>query len=371
LFGDALLLRSMAALLRVDPGFSTHGVLTMHLAVTRARYPSDPDVAAYLGRVLDRVRTVPGVTAAGFVNRLPLSGIAQTGPVEFEAAMGHAIQSDWRSASPAYFEAAGIPILRGRTFRDTDRDGAPLVAIIDQQFAVEVFGAADPLGRRVRISAGSLHGPWTEIVGVAGHIRNEGPDRDVRPQIYWPLAQRTQDRMVLVVRTAGRPESFTPAVVEQIHRENPGQPVYDVRSMQQWLDRNLQPRHVTTVLVSLFGIASLLLSCLGLYGVVAYAAGQRMREFGIRMALGADAAAIRRLVLGHAAKLALIGSAIGLALAWPVGRALGTVLFGVGAADPISLTVAPALLLAVALAAGLAPARRAASADPGVTLRAS
>jgi len=371
LFGGLLFARSLSALLHVNPGFSTQGTLTMHLAVTRAKYHEDAQVADYYRRLVDRVKSIPGVTAAGFVNRLPLSGIAQTGGVEFEGRDG-SYDSDWRSATPGYFEAIGIPLQQGRLFTVNDREGSPGVGLIDERMARRVFGAEDPVGKRFRRYLPGLakQDPWSEIIGVVGHVLNESLERDLRPQVYWPETQRTQDRAALVVRTVGHPESYSQAVVDQIRKEDPQQPVYDVRSMEEWLNRTLQSRSLLTGTVALFGGASLLLACLGLYGVVSYTADLRLREFGIRMALGADRGHVRGLVLRHAGKLALWGSAIGLALSWPVGRALQSLLFGVTNGDAVSWMLAPALLILVALLAGFGPAGKAARTDPAVTLRA-
>jgi putative ABC transport system permease protein len=367
-FASGLFARSLAAVLRVNPGFRTEGVLTMHLAVTRAKYPLDRQVATYYDRILDRLRQVPGIGAAGFVNRLPLSGIDQTGPVAFENRPDlPPADTDWRSATSGYFGAAGIPLKRGRLFTSFDGPSAPHVALIDEQLARQVFGDSDPLGKRVRIAIGDE--PWAEIVGVVGHIRNATPERDLRPQIYWPESQRTQDRAALVVRTAGRPESFTAAVLEQIRKEDPDQPVYDVRTMEEWMSRTLSTRNLVTFLVAFFSGVSLLLACLGLYGVVSYTAGLRLREFGIRIALGASLANIRSLVLGQAGRLVLLGCAAGLILALPVGRALGSLLYGVTSSDSVALVCSPALLLLAALLASAGPARRAAKTDPSVTLR--
>ncbi|PWU11680.1 MAG: hypothetical protein C5B51_02165 [Terriglobia bacterium] len=368
LFSGALFARSLQALLRVNPGFATQGTLTMHMAVARAKYRTDPQVSDYYERLLARIRSIPGVTEAGIVNRLPLSGIAQTGSVEFEGISG-LFDSDWRSATPGYFEAMRIPLKEGRLFTNRDRPDSPAVGLIDERMARQVFGGRDPLGRRFRISAGPLHGPWTEIAGVVGHIRNDSPEKDIRAQVYWPETQRTQDRAALVVRTASHPDSFAPAVLEQIHKEDPDQPVYDVRAMDEWWRRALQSRNLLTLLVGLFGGASVLLACLGLYGVVSYSAGLRVREFGIRMALGGDGGHVRNLVLRHAAKLAAAGLALGLALAWPVSRAIQTLLFGIAATDTASWLVAPALLACVTILAAYAPARRAARSDPAAALR--
>ena len=371
LFGGLLFARSFSALMQVNPGFSGQGVLTMHLAVPRARYREDTQVAEYYRRLAERVRAIPGVTAAGLINRLPLSGLAQTGGVEFEGRTG-GFDSDWRSATPGYFEAIGIPLKRGRLFQESDRAQSPAVGLIDERMARQVFGAENPIGKRFRRYLPGLlkQDPWAEIVGVTGHILNDDLERDLRPQVYWPETQRTQDRAAMVVRTADHPEAYTQAVIEQIRREDPEQPVYDVRSMEQWLGRTLRARTLLTGMVALFGGASLLLACLGLYGVVAYSADLRVREFGIRMALGARTGHVRGLVLGHAAALALGGCTVGLALSWPAGRALQSLLYGVTSGDLFSWLLAPALLVAVALLSGLGPARRAAKADPAVTLRA-
>ena len=370
LLGAVLFARSFAALLQVKPGFSTEGVLTMHLAVTRAKYGQDARVADYYRRIVDRVESIPGVVAAGIVNRLPFSGIAQTGGIEFEGRTGQ-YDSDWRSATPGYFKAMGIPLKQGRLFRDSDRPQTLAVGLIDERMARHVFGTARPIGKRFRryLPGISPQDPWTVIVGVVGHILNDNLEQDPRPQVYWPETQHTQDRGALVVRTIGDPEAYTHSVVEQIHKEDPDQPVYDIRSMRQWVDRTLQRRTLLTGMVALFGGASLLLACIGLYCVVSYTATLRLREFGIRMALGARASEVYILVIRHAAKLALWGCIAGLAIAWPVSRALQTLLFGITDRDVVSWLLAPAVLLLVALLSTLSPAGKAAKTDPAVTLR--
>jgi ABC-type antimicrobial peptide transport system permease subunit len=208
------------------------------------------------------------------------------------------------------------------------------------------------------------------IIGVVGHILNDNLEQDIRPQVYWPETQHTQDRGALVVRTVGDPETYIHAVVAQIRKENPNQPVYDIRTMKQWVDRTLQRRTLLTGMAALFGGASLLLACLGLYGVVSYTASLRHREFGIRLALGAEGRQVCALVLRQAGRLALSGCLMGLALAWPVSRALQSLLFGIASWDVTSWFLAPALLIFVALLSSGSPAWRAAKTDPAVTLRA-
>jgi predicted permease len=371
LFASGLLVRSLVTVMNVNPGFSPEGVLTMQLAVTRAQYPTDAQVADYYRRLVARVKTIPGVTEAGVIHLLPFSGLREARPVKIEGKPDEGlIDVDSRAITPGYFSAMGIALLRGRDFSEQDKADTPPVGIIDEQLARSVFGDADALGKRFQAAIGvTEYSPWIEIVGVVSHTRNESLETDPRPQMYWPISQQPQDRGALVIRTAGHPESLTSAIVEQIHSENPDQPVYDVRVMEDWLDRSLQSRNLLTGLVTLFGGSALLLACLGLYGVVSYGAGLRLREFAIRMALGAQPEDIRRLVFSHAVWLWVLGTAVGLVAVWPTGRALQSVLYGVGSADVTALTVAPFLLFVIALLAGLGPALKAGRVDPAVTLR--
>ena len=360
--------RSFSALLQVNPGFSSQCVLTMHLAVTRAKYREDERVADYYRRIVDRVQSIRGVMAAGIVNRLPFSGIAQTGGVEFEGRSG-SYDSDWRSATPGYFAAMGIPSIRGRIFQNSDRAQSPLVGLIDGRLARSVFGSESPIGKRFRryLPGFAEQDPWTVIVGVVGHILNDNLEQDPQPQVYWPETQRTQDRGALVVRTASNPERYTQAVIQQIHQEDPDQPVYDIRTMKQWVDRTLERRTLLTGMVALFGGASLLLACIGLYGVVSYTTDLRLREFGIRLALGASGGHVWALVLRLAGKLAFWGCIIGLTLSWPVARGLQSMLFGIRSDDIVSWLIAPVVLILVALVSCLGPGGRAARTDPAVT----
>ncbi len=375
-FAGGLLARSLVAVWQVNPGFSPQGVLTLNLQVARAKYPTESQTADYYQRLAARVKTIPGVSAAGVVSLLPFNASIPSGPVEIEGKQGEGrIIGEFSSATPGYFAALGIPLRRGRDFSEQDKEDASPVGIIDEQLARKVFGREEPLGKRFKFGVITDKTPWIEVVGVVGHIKSISLEADYRPQVYWPKAQprpevqRTQERATLVVRTISHPASFTSAVVEQIQKENPEQPVYDVRSMEDRLDQSLQPRYFLTGLVTLFGVAALLLACLGLYGVVSYGVGLRLREFAIRTALGAQVSDVRRLVLGHALRLWVVGSALGLIVAWPVGRALQSQLYGVGGNDVLALAVAPLLLLVTALLAGLGPARRAERVDPAVTLR--
>lgn len=370
IFAGGLLLRSFAAVMKVQPGFATDKVLTLRMAATQDRYPTKVEIADYYHRLLTRVETVPGVEAAGMVSHLPLSDERLSGPVYFEGWPNDRwIGADSRSATPGYFAAMGIPLKSGRTFTDDDVAGAPLVAILDEQLAETAFGDEDPLGKRIRFGVVNESTPWVEIVGVVGHIKNHSLESDPRPQVYWPMGQETHARGALVVKTAGRPQTFIAPVVEEIRNENPDQAVYDVRSMAEQVEVSLRSRNLLTGLMALLSASSLLLACLGLYGVVSYGTRLRLREFALRMVVGARPGDILRLVLKHAGLLALTGSVIGLLAAQPTGRALESQLYGVGSTDLVALLAAPVLLLVTALLAALAPARRARRVEPAEMLR--
>jgi putative ABC transport system permease protein len=368
LVSAGLLIRSFASARRTHPGFEPGRVLTLHFAVDRATHGAeDRDVARYLSRLLDRVKSTPGVESAGIVNRLPLAGQTQTFVIEFEGRPG-AINIDSRIASPDYFRALGIPILAGRPFREDDTEGRPAVGIIDDRVAREVFGAGDPLGKRFRI--GILPGgPWVEIVGVAGHLRHESLDSDPRPQVYWPYQQRTQDRIAMAVKTTADPAAMAPAVRAAIRAVDPQQPVYDLRPMTAVVERSLLSRRTNLVLVGAFAGLALLLSAVGLYSVISHLTARRSREFGIRLALGADPGNLLRMVLREGFVRAVAGLAAGLALSAAVARLLGSMLHQVGSLDAITYVLVSVLLLLVVLAASYWPARRAAKTDPVDALR--
>jgi putative ABC transport system permease protein len=338
----------------------------MHLAVNRTKYGDDPGVARYQGRLMARVARVPGVEAVGIVNRLPLGGQMQTGPIRFEG-IDAGFDTDWRSVSPDYFRALDVPILAGRTFNDNDSAERPAVGIIDERLAREVFGRESPIGKRFRIDVSNR--PWIEVVGVVGHIRGESLDRDPRPQIYWPYQQRTQDRMAMVVKTTANPSSLTAAVRTGIREIDPDQPIYDVRPMTAVLERTLHGQWLNTVLVGTFAGMAVLLAGAGLFGVVSYLTAQRQREFGIRLAVGAKAVDVLALVLKQGLGRAAVGLALGLALSAALTRALGGMLHGVSALDAATYTSVSGLLVFVVLASTFVPALRASRLDPTVALR--
>jgi predicted permease len=340
----------------------------MHVAIPRSRYPRDIDVAAYCKRIVDAVSAIRGVESAGMVNRLPLSSTVQTLPVEFDSG-GDSVQIDSRVVTSEYFQAMAIPVVAGRTFTEADTETSRPVGMIDRQLATRVWPNESPVGKRFRIAVKGFDMPWTEIIGVVGHVRNDGMDVDTRPQVYWSYLQRTQDRMVLAVRTMGEPEAMTASIVRTIRSVDAEQPVYDVQTMSQWRDRSLRQRRLTSGLISAFGLAALFLAGIGVYGLVSFVAGMRKREFAIRLALGASANGIQRLLLGHAFRLTIAGIVAGAVIAAPLVVFIRSLLYDVKPTDEVVLAAAPITALAVAILASIGPALRARRTDPAVVLR--
>lgn len=374
--GAGLLIRTFTEVRQIDPGFRAEGALGLHLAIPRTKYGSDDGVAAACRRLLQRVATVPGVDAVGIVNRLPLAGGRQTGLVTFESATlptdasGHPTVPPFhvRSASPDYFAAMGIRLLRGRTFAEADDARAPGVAVVDERLARLAWPTRDPIGQRIRIGGDAA--PWSTVIGIVSHVTHERLEEDEQPQVYAHYLQRPQDRMAMVVRSALPPETLIRPVTAAIRDVDGEQAVYDVRTMAQFVEGAVSQRWLNMVLISAFAGIAVLLASIGVYGVLAYAVAQRVREFGIRLAIGATRANVLALVLKQALTLAAAGAVAGIAGALLLARAMRSLLFHVGTYDTLAFTAAVAMLMAVALLAGLLPARRAARTDPMRSLRA-
>jgi putative ABC transport system permease protein len=368
LVAAGLLIRSFVTVRSTDPGFQADRVLGLHFAVDRATHGnSDTDVWRYLTRVIDRVHSVPGVKSAAVVNRLPLGGQTQTLQVEFESHKT-IVNIDSRSISPNYFRTLGIPLIAGRDFRENDTAERPQVGILDERIARQVFGNETPLGRRFRIPLVSGMS-WVEIVGVVGHIRHEGLDRDPRAQVYWPYAQRTQDRVAMTVRTAVDPAALTAAIRAAIREVDPNQPLYDVYPMSEFIARSMLAQRLNLVLVGSFAALALLLASAGLYGVVAHLTMRRSREFGVRLAIGATPAHLLGMVLRQSLARAALGLAAGLALSAGATRLLATMIHGITPLDPLTYASVAALMALVVIAASYLPARRASRTDPAIALR--
>jgi predicted permease len=373
LVGTGLVLNSLVRLTRGDPGFDPAGVLTAELTLPQAAYPDARAQAALYGEVVERVRAVPGVRAAAVVNPLPLSGNlwgAGFVPEGLATAPGEQTpNAQYASVTPGYFEVMRIRLVQGRPFGAGDRAETPGVVVVDETLAARYWPGESAIGKRLHV-AGRPDTAWATVVGVAARVSSAALDAPEQPQIYLPHTQRTRSSAHLVVRATGDPLARVAAVRRAVRDADPTLPVGDVRTMDRVVGDSVAPRRFTALLLSAFGLAALLVASVGLYGVVSCAVGQRERELGLRMALGARGTDVVRMVVREGVVLAAAGVALGAAGALALSRSLRGMLYGVQATDPATFAGVTLLLAGVALLASYGPARRAARVDPAVTLRA-
>ena len=381
LIGAGLLLASFRQVLAVKPGFDAARVLTGTVTPPAARYKDDASLTTFDNRLLDRVRSLPGVEAAGLTSNLPLSGNYNDSVILAEGYVmkpGESLISPFNTrVTPGYFEAMGVPLIRGRFFSASDDAKAPAVIIVDERLAARFWGSSDPLGRRLwnPDSAEELkNGPGPKshfytVVGVVGSVRTTGlTEKAPVGAYYFPMPQNTARTVTLVVRSAGRPDPLVSAIRGELAGIDPELPFYGVRPMQERVDASLMSRRTPMLLASLFGAIALLLAAVGLYGVLTYQVSQRRREIGIRMALGSDTGRIFTMVVREGLVLVAIGLCLGIGGAFVIRQAMESQLFGVGAMDVGVMAGVSILLGTVALLACAVPARRAAHIDPLIAL---
>ncbi|MGH9404577.1 MAG: ABC transporter permease, partial [Terriglobia bacterium] len=375
LAGGVLMVKSLVRLLDVDPGFDPHNVLTMRISLPPSRYSNPAQIADFYQAVLKRTAALPGVEATGGVNALPFSGRTNSGSFRIEGRpfttgviLPHA---DARDATPGFFRALRIPMRQGRTFTNGDTATAPKVAIVDDVLTREYWPKESPIGQRVMFPLGSTGngGTWYRVVGIVGNVRNRGFSAPRKGVLYFPEAQRAFPDLSLVIRTASRPAEMANAVRAAIAGVDREQPVYDVKTMDEYVSDSVSDHRLDVFLLGIFGLLALTLAAVGIYGVISYDVTQRTREIGIRMALGARQGDVLRLILRKGATLALIGVGIGICVAVGVMRLMTALLYGVKPADPETLIAVSVVLLAVALLACFIPARRAMNVDPIEALR--
>ena len=377
-----LLIKSYARLTSVPAGLDPAAVLTMRITLPQARYPGRPDINVYFSRLVEEVQRLPGVRMAGAGSGLPLALASGDWSFDIEGRPRNGTRfpgaADWYVVTAGYFEALGVPLVRGRLPRASDDWEAAPVVFINEATARALFADEDPVGRRIRLSQSSgAEQPWRTIAGIVGDVRFRGLDTAPRPEMFIPHEQfvhfsaTAQARaMTLVVKAGGDPMLLVPSIRGVMSGLDPEVPPAQIRDMESVMTRSVADRRLNVLLIGAFGVLALVLAAVGLYGLVAYSVAQRTRELGVRLALGASRTSVLRLVVSEGARLVLVGSALGVAAALALSAPLSTLLFDVHPRDVAVLATAPALLLLVGMAASYIPARRATRVDPVVALRA-
>jgi predicted permease len=369
LTGSGLLVNSFLRLRTVDTGFDASNVLTMRLTLAPNRYEA-ARMEPFFQELRDRVVALPGVTSVATASQFPPQAFARQ-PFEIQGrpldTAGEANMAFATLASPGYFDVLRVPVLRGRDISDADRAGAPMVAVLNEAAAQRFFGADNPIGQRLRV--GDL--AWMEIVGVVGSTRNRGVENEPVPEVFASTLQTSgwNNQMFLLVRTQREPRALLPAVRATVRALDADQPVYAIQTLDEVITSAQATRRFSMVTLIIFGLFSLLLAAVGIYAVVAYAVSQRRRELGLRMALGAERKQVRRLVLRQAMLPVIAGTVIGLVAALAIGNLMSALLFGIRAADPLTLASSALLLGTTALLASWLPAWRASRLDPVRALR--
>ncbi len=373
LVGSGLLVRSFLRLQSVNTGFNAQNVLTMRVGLPGRRYDQDAKKINFFTQALERLRTVPGVEAAGAINFTPFLGLgSRTGfeipgrPPSLPGQGGNT--TDVCVTDQDFFKALQIPLQRGRFFTEQEVREPRHVVIINETLARKYFPNEDALGKRITIVMSETPVP-TEIIGIVRDVKHLQLDQETEPMSYWPIAELPYTSMTFVLRTRGDAASLATAARNAIQTIDPQQPVAEVRTLESLVAGSIARQRFNTLLLAVFAIIALLLSVIGIYGVVSYSVTQRTPEIGIRTALGATPSDILRLVLKGGMALTLLGIMIGLPAAIALTSLIKKLLFGVGSMDPLTFVSIPALLAVAALVACCVPARRAAKVDPVVALR--
>jgi putative ABC transport system permease protein len=371
LAGGGLLIRSFGALLRVNPGFNPENLLTLEYRLPRNKYQHSEAQWNFHRQVVERLRDVPGVKSASLVRGLPFSG--NGGDTEIILPdreippKGKGPRAMFNTATPTYFETMGIPLIKGRLFSESDQLNTPRVFLINQTMARRFWPDQDPIGEQIKTEA--TDGAPGVVIGVVGDAKHYLLEEESRPQMYEAYSQSPGIFSTVVVRTTVEPMSLAEPVRQAVWKVDADQPMWKVRTVESLIDRSVANKRFLMVLMGVFAALALALTVIGLYGVMSYAVNQRAQEIGIRMALGAGARSIQRMVLRQGMILVSIGVAIGLAASWLLTRLIVNQLFGVSATDPLTFGAISSLLTIVALLACLIPARRATKVDPIVALR--
>jgi putative ABC transport system permease protein len=374
LVGAGLLIQSLWRLRNVSPGFESQNLLTFVVGIPEVKYPAEKEDQFYRDLVA-RLQALPGVRSAGSIIPLPLSGdmfrisFAIDGrPV----AKGDQPSADFFSVSNDYFKTLNIPILKGRAFTERDTPKAPGVIIINQEFARKYFPGEEAIGKRIKPGISTLDDDkkeFREVVGVVGDVRNRNLSSELRPGYFLPQAQVPFNQMTMVVRTANDPHTLISAIQNEVHAMDKEVPVFSIKTMDEYISATVAAPRFNATLLVIFASVALVLTIVGLYGVMSYSVAQRTNEIGIRMALGAQTRDVLRLIVSQGFKLVLVGLALGLIGAYALTRVIASLLFGVTTKDPLTFAAVALILTLVALVACYIPARRATRLDPLDALR--
>ncbi|MGA9996783.1 MAG: ABC transporter permease [Pyrinomonadaceae bacterium] len=372
LVAAGLMIKSLLRLHAVNPGFNTENLLTMRVLLPNSKYHEDSQRIAFFKQAVGEMEHLPGVRSAGAISYLPFAGPGAATSFEIEGQpkpdAGHRLLTEVSVTDANYFRTMEIPLVSGRIYTEQEATEARQVAVINETMARTYWPNENPIGKRVLVDMVDPIVP-TEIVGIVRDTKRESLDTAVRPMVYWPHPQLAYSSMTLVIRTEGDPLSIASAAQREIRVIDKDQPVSDVRTMEQWLADSIARARFSTLLLTLFAAVALVLSAVGLYGVMSYSVAQRTHEIGIRMALGAKTFDVLKLVVRQGMMLALLGVAIGLAASFALTRLMSSLLYEVSATDPATFIAISLLFLIVALLASYIPARRATKVDPMIALR--
>ncbi|HYY56581.1 MAG TPA: ABC transporter permease [Pyrinomonadaceae bacterium] len=372
LVGAGLMIKSFMRLQAVDPGFDPGNLLTMRVLLPRAKYPEDSQRVSFFRQAVERMKALPGVSSVGTIDALPFASIGSATDFKIEGkpapAPGEEPDTDVRVTDENYFRTMSIPVLSGRTFTEQEAAEERHVAVINEALARKYFAGENPVGKRIIVNM-KLPPVPTEIIGIVGDAKYGKLEGETRAMVYWPHPELAGSSMTIVVRTEGDPLRLAAAAGREIQAIDKDQPIADVRTMQSWLSESVSRTRFGTLLLATFAAIALLLSAVGIYGVMSYSVTQRTQEIGIRMALGAQRSDVMKMVLGQGMGLTLAGVALGLSASFALTRVMASLLFGISATDPSTFALISLLLVGVAFLASYVPARKATRVDPMIALR--
>jgi putative ABC transport system permease protein len=369
-----LTIQGFVRLADVYKGFEPASVLKVEISLPEKAYPETVRITNFYQQLLRGAASLPGVQHASLIANPPASNVDSETTffnIEVRPALkaGEAPSADLQIATPDFFTTLKISLVAGRFLSEADNANAALVVVISRGMAERFWPGADPVGHQITLGTADSPEPWVKIAGVVGDVRQNWWNPITRPVIYKPFAQSAQRPMTLLLRTAADPTTYVSGIRKVVSRIDPGIALRGVATLEEEVTDSIAIVRIMGILMGIFGLVALLLSSVGVYGVLSESVAQRTREIGIRLALGAETAALMKLILGHALKLTAIGLAIALPVSFAISRAMTSLIFGIVSMDVTILAGFTALLFFVALGAGYLPARRALRVDPMIALR--